>query len=176
MRSIHSYLRPIVDNLETRNDGDRWPTYDTRWGTFSGYRLPAQLSLKLQRLEVDPQAFLQTSGINGPIVRAEFFWESDELGTQTLRRGLIMYDTRHVPVAHMRSAVLGYGGAGPALSQAVTELIGVSPEMFKAVHEAVEHQRYVVVFSREVHRVISGVDISVLCTHVRPEWDWWRVR
>jgi hypothetical protein len=110
----------------------------------------------------------------GHLVRAEFFWKHEPAGKPS-PRGVVLFDNRGAAIIHVVNALLGYGGSGPALSKRILDALGVPSELFEQANQAVESQDYVIVFSREQHGELFGVDSTI--SYAEPaKWEWWRVR
>ncbi|MCA9313305.1 hypothetical protein KDA08_03210 [Candidatus Saccharibacteria bacterium] len=104
----------------------------------------------------------------GQLVRAEFFWNEG----LPQHRGVVLYDNKGHAVMHVIHALLGYGGAGPMLSQLILEALGVPIGMFNKANESAASRNYVLVFSRE--QVSNGTVVPYGTP--REVWDSWRVR
>lgn len=107
------------------------------------------------------------------IARLEFIWDR-----HTGRRGVVMYDTDGSPVIHVANALLGYSGAGPALSGQIMEALGVLPEVFEMINSSVTNQDYIVVLSREKWSPTVSIrhrKAVTLPTEMDGAWSYFRI-
>ena len=166
---IPSYRSACIDR-RTPNIDQGYLIYHTLLGSFDQSTDVAWSIIKhlIEGIDalVNPANIYE--GEIGPLVRAEFFWDKG----LPQHRGVVLYDNKGQAVMHVLHALLGYGGAGPALSGQILEALGVPEEVFEEANNAVPHQDYVLVFSRE--QVIN--DTVMLYGTPRETWEWWRVR
>ena len=107
----------------------------------------------------------------GLIARVEFF--SVQQGRAT-KRGAVLFDNYGAPILHAFNALLGYGGAGPQLSGQILSAIGVLQSDFEDANKMVESGNYdALIFSREHHEVVEGVDTAFPYAPVEEAWSWW---
>ncbi len=104
------------------------------------------------------------------ITRVEFFW-----GHSSGEQGAVFFDNRLKAQLHVMHAVLGQGGAGPALCELILQALGVPQEMFNEANSAIPNNcGHTVIFSREQIGKVEGVDTALPYGEVG-EWSWWMV-
>lgn len=69
----------------------------------------------------------------------------------------MFFDDRGVPLLHVVNALLGYQGAGSALSHRIMRDLGLSESVFTEINTLVNNQDYVVVLTREQYVEKNGV-------------------
>lgn len=168
------YKRAYIDSLipEVGQNG-AYMIYNSKLGYFCN---TTDLDAELLRYLIRGIEIEATKGSTtiGKLVRAEFFWKHEQFGGPSTR-GVVLYDNTSAPIVHVVHALLGYGGSGPALSEAILRYLGVPTGLFEQANAAVQHQDYVVVFSREHHTEIMSVDTAI--PYAEPnDWEWWRER
>lgn len=111
--------------------------------------------------------------IGDRIARMEFIWDRS-----TGRRGVVVYNDDGDPVLHVVNALLGYRGAGPALSRQIMEALGVPSEVYAMINRSVTNQDYVVVLSREQQGRTASMrhrKAVVLPTALDEVWSYFRI-
>lgn len=165
-----SYAEPRVANLRTAKiDGDGVSLYSVTFATFTEdaaecYPLLGEVLRGLERLATRSDNPVSA----GRIARVEFIWDRT-----AGRRGAVFFDDRGVPLLHAVNALLGYQGAGSALSCRIMQDLGLSESVFTEINTLVNNQDYVVVLTREPHVEKDGV-MHALPMMVTDTWDWHR--
>lgn len=103
--------------------------------------------------------------------RVELLWNGHH--RRDNRYGGIFF-SRYRALLHCRDALIGYGGSGPGLTERQFRVLGCG-HLFDEVNDAVLHQDYHVVVSREPTAVIDGVLTALPYIQPLPEWRWWRL-
>ncbi len=168
------YREPLVTKVYEPLEpewGDDFPFFPTKLGMFTGSTDTTWAILRRLLAGNEELTKVPFSGIY-PVVRAEFIYDQMEPGRE--RRGLVLWDSSNKgPLLHAKHALLGYGGSGPSLSEAIMLELGVSQEMFNEANEAVrDRESYIVVFSRHELALIEGV-MAAIPYHVSDEWQFW---
>lgn len=103
--------------------------------------------------------------------RIELFWDHDH--SKHRLRGLAIFDTQARLIVHVTNALLGYGGAGPYLTEQILRFIGVPEVLIEELQRATREKAYYVILSRQKHGVYEGVDTTIPTLEVKPTWRWW---
>lgn len=152
--TVQSYVEPRINTLGvTRTDGDGVPHFDVTFATFMHdanecYPLLGEMLRGLK--------YLATRSDNpvlaGRVAHIEFIWNR-----RTKCRGAVFFDDRGVALIHVVNALLGYQGAGSALSRRIMMGFGVDAEVFDEINELVTNEDYIVVLTRgEAHVEVDG--------------------
>ncbi|HMS93329.1 MAG TPA: hypothetical protein PKD28_02960 [Candidatus Saccharibacteria bacterium] len=165
-----SYETPRITNLrKAGTDANGVALYGVTFATFTEdasrcYPLLGQVLRGLERLATRSDNPVSA----GRIARVEFIWDR-----ATNQRGAVFFDDRGVPLLHVINALLGYQGAGSALSHRIMRDLGLSESVFTEINTLVNNQDYVVVLTREPHVEKDGV-MHALPMMVTDTWDWRR--
>jgi hypothetical protein len=67
--------------------------------------------------------------------RIEIFgdWHTRASQDRLQDRGLVLFDVTNRPLLHVVNALIGYGGAGPGLTEAIFDELGVDSEIFEQI-------------------------------------------
>ena len=138
-----SYEAPRITNLRKAGaDANGVTLYSVTFATFTEYasKCCPQLGEVLRGLE--RLAARSDNPVSaGGIARVEFIWDR-----ATNQHDAVFYDDRGVvPLLHVVNALLGYRGAGSALSHRIMRDLGLSESAFTEIN----NQDYVVVLTRE---------------------------
>lgn len=169
--SASSFRASIVDRLQPeRREG--YLRYHTELGDDSRHTQATATLLTYLLAGIESKA--TNYDAVGPIARVELFWNRERGGYEGWR-GAVLFDNKGKAIFHAVHALLGYGGAGPALSEHILRCLDVPEALFQEANSAVHNQDYLVVFSREQRIIIDGVESS-LPFGEPGAWEWWRVR
>ena len=165
-----SYQAPRITNLrKAGTDANGVALYSVTFATFTDdaskcYPLLGEVLRGLERLATRSDNPVSAGGI----ARVEFIWDRT-----TNQRGAVFFDDRGVPLLHVVNALLGYRGAGSALSHRIMRDLGLSESVFTEINTLVNNQDYVVVLTREQHVEKDGI-MHALPMMVSDTWDWHR--
>ena len=164
---------PVIDRLSHEDDEFGNRTYTTKLDEFeqSTDAIWRRVRLILAGIESMAKQLNPPYFELGIVARAEFFRGRNR--DREYRRGVVLFDTSGVAIMHIKHALLGYGGAGPGLSERIMRALGVPDEMFNQANWSVAHTDYVLIFSRELLSTSDGVETRA-STHEVGAWRYWR--
>ena len=142
---------------------------DARLGCITGHTEVAELHVKLLLRGIAATVkgdddYYSWSAVQ-PIGRIEIFCDDHTEGARhrLQDRGIVLFDVHNRPLVHVLHALIGYGGSGPSLTEAILREIGVDESIFDQIQEAHAGIRstntpyYVVVQKVDDHWVWSSV-------------------
>ena len=180
--TLHPYTEPYLNRREPHRkqyDHPRWQDYSsfpsTDGDTCNQADLTRVILAGITSLANTAQEAGNRSYVGSPFslpARVEMVWEKDSTYGA---RGAVIFDSFGRLIVHVVDALLGYSGSGAALGDAVLSALNVTDRMASEIHQAVAHQPYHLVISREKTTIAEGVEITLPTADVMPEWRWWRV-
>ena len=168
-----AYRDAVIDALRpTYRTGAPWPDYGARLGFFT--EDAATAAFRARTMIMGIKYYTGRNGVNedyGPVARVEAFWRK---GSQ--HHGLLMFDHTGQLVIQVVHALLGYSGSGSAASELILGELGIPSYLTERAGMEVQNSDYVVVFSRQFHEEVEGIDAVIPYHDVVGRWEYWRVR
>jgi hypothetical protein len=173
------YWNAYTHKLESEvNDNRNMLEFRTKMGLFDG-STQADWAILEPLLAGIPALYREVhypeigeSSTYGLVSRVEFF--SVHVNNYPTKRGAVLFDNRGEPLLHAFNALLGYGGSGPHFSRQILSAIGVPDQMFSDANKMVVSGEYdSLIFSRERHETVEGIDTVFLGADVMGDWNWW---
>lgn len=105
-----------------------------------------------------------------PVGRIELFGDghTDTAQHRLRDRGIVLFDLNMRPLVHVTEALIGYGGSGPGLTEAIFREVGVDPNVF----EEIQTNHWEILSTNiPYHVVVQRVETG----ENQYEWQWMSV-